>query len=594
MASGSPGTGKGWPPLVATGIAFALVFLVLPNPLRVPQNNPTASAEYAPVPGNQSSAQNANFSQTNSADSAGLGSGGEGSGALPGKLPPPPPPQFRPKQKLCYGNPPRQTPDPLSPPCVGYFDGDNGGSTWHGVTKDEIKVAFYNVLDVNGDMNRPWQPSDEHACTTGYDCQNLVRTIKAQIRYFQSHYQTYGRNVHFIAKGTNDATCAGQLGKADETKIEIDPFATVFLGDNNECYEKHLATEYKIINFGANFDTRQDFYDSAAPYIWGFFPSQEVEVNWSSQYVCNVLKKGNGKARFSTDPTMRNKTRKFGFIHPTKADNPAYDRVSGLFLKQLADCGIHPKQATFNYQTGVSGPGAQEAPGVMTSFSQAGITTILCMCPPNPTQAFQNAAVGIDYFPEWYFDSTSAMDRPIWQQTYSNPQQRGIGVTYFWNEPEFTAQYPYKSYSEIEPGTQPNVRWNFNLYTVLLNLFQGIQAAGPELTPETIERGMFTFNYLNRSDTGEPTGGYGQYNSKARSDYTFVDTAMSWWFDPKGTPPGGRKNEGCIRPMNRAKRYYAEEWPVGDDDLYRSMYTSPDPCSEDTRKLEDPAHAAGP
>src|SRR5687767_10529724 len=98
-------------PISAGVAALLLVFLVLPNPLKVPQQNPTATAEYAPVPGHSDqSADGGNFGETGLANSSGIGSGGIGSGAIPGFIPPPPPPQFRPRQKACQGtNPPRQT-----------------------------------------------------------------------------------------------------------------------------------------------------------------------------------------------------------------------------------------------------------------------------------------------------------------------------------------------------------------------------------------------------------------------------------------------------------------------------------------------------
>jgi len=53
-----------------------------------------------------------------------------------------------PKQFQCYGNPPRQTEDPSSPPCVPFFQGDNFGATYQGITKNEIKVLVY--MDIAG------------------------------------------------------------------------------------------------------------------------------------------------------------------------------------------------------------------------------------------------------------------------------------------------------------------------------------------------------------------------------------------------------------------------------------------------------------
>jgi hypothetical protein len=98
---------------------------------------------------------------------------------------------------------------------------------------------------------------------------------------------------------------------------------------------------------------------------------------------------------------------------------------------------------------------------------------------------------------------------------------------------------------------------------------------------------MFTFNYLDRENPWIPIGGYGPYDSNAVSPYTFVDTAMGWWWDPDGTPPGGQRGEGCMRVIRQGLRYYATDWPKGDGDLF----LEDDPCSVDWRELADPGGA---
>src|SRR5439155_24992015 len=111
-----------------------------------------------------------------------------------------------PQSKRCVGNPPRQTEDPLSPPCAGYFDGDNFGTTYQGVTKDEIRVLWY--LDVGGqylaadgfepapvkksqDLGNPPDPNDPD------DNFVYTRVMRGWQRYFNERFQTYGRFVHF-------------------------------------------------------------------------------------------------------------------------------------------------------------------------------------------------------------------------------------------------------------------------------------------------------------------------------------------------------------------------------------------------------------
>jgi hypothetical protein len=57
------------------------------------------------------------------------------------------PPVDTARVRQCFGDPPRQTEDPQSPPCVPYFDGDNGAVTSKGVDANEIRVEFPNTTD---------------------------------------------------------------------------------------------------------------------------------------------------------------------------------------------------------------------------------------------------------------------------------------------------------------------------------------------------------------------------------------------------------------------------------------------------------------
>jgi len=580
-----------WPPLVATGVAAVLVFLVLPNPLRIPQQNPTASAEYAPVPGRTQQSGQSNFAETNLATSSGIGASGEGIGALPGQLEDQLPPQFKPRQKQCVGNPPRQTEDPLSPPCVAFFEGDNGGATYPGVSKDEIKVVFYaDGCCAEKDFTEPWKPSDEERCTYYWECKNLIRTIKGHLRYFQHRYQTYGRTVRVIGQkssGDLGAPCASRQGDAQTTLANGKPFATVFLGEGGQCYMDEMAKR-DVPNFGVNFHVQRQRYEDHPGLIWGFFPDQETEAAWSSSFICDKLV--GHTAQYAGDPTLQDNERTFGFIRPEgDSRGPELRQQADLLEDQLRDrCNFEFDEIRKFDATSAAGAGANEAPQIMSDFKRLGITTIVCYCTPVPTEAtaptMQKQASSLNYRPEWFWDPASYMDRGIWQQQYGSADQPSMGVTYSWRNPAFKEQFHYQAYLAEEPGTQPNTFRSFEVYHLFLNLFQAVQAAGPNLTPETVERGMFTFNYLDRANPYIPVGGYGPYNADAVSPYTFVDTAMAFWWDPAGTPPGGQRGEGCMRVVRQGLRAYPTDWPGGDGDLFNDA----DPCSVDWRELDDP------
>src|SRR5687767_12663723 len=131
-----------YPPLVWVVCALLLGLAVLPSSLNLPQSNPTQTLEFAPVPPEDDDAPP---SVTGNLSSLGLGSSAS-TGSAPGDGGLAPPAEGvsavgrSPSTKRCVGRPPRQTEDPLSPPCVAHFSGDNFGATYQGVTANEITV----------------------------------------------------------------------------------------------------------------------------------------------------------------------------------------------------------------------------------------------------------------------------------------------------------------------------------------------------------------------------------------------------------------------------------------------------------------------
>src|SRR5207248_11263003 len=100
--------------------AVLLVAIVIPLALRAAQGSPPAIAEFAPRP--QHPITNAPSEQTSTV-------GRNGNGAAVGPSPSPSPsasPAGPPRAavKHCVGDPPRQTEDPQSPPCVPFWSGN--------------------------------------------------------------------------------------------------------------------------------------------------------------------------------------------------------------------------------------------------------------------------------------------------------------------------------------------------------------------------------------------------------------------------------------------------------------------------------------
>src|SRR5918992_186795 len=143
---------EGWlrryPPITAFVLALLIAAVILPSALNLPQANPTQVLEYAPIPPDEDAPPP---QSEGSISSLGLG----GSSSLTTGLNPNPRlpglggKGLKPIVKKCVGKPPRQTEDPNAPPCVPFFEGDNGGSTWQGVKDDEITVLVYRSASIS-------------------------------------------------------------------------------------------------------------------------------------------------------------------------------------------------------------------------------------------------------------------------------------------------------------------------------------------------------------------------------------------------------------------------------------------------------------
>lgn len=153
VRGGRAARARNYPPLVAAGLAAVLLLAIFPSSLNLPTTAPPETLEFAPVPPEDdvNPPPAGNFSSLGLAGGSSIGAGGAGEAALAddeigvvpggrGKTP---------STKRCVGNPPRQSEDPLSPPCAAFFDGDNQGETYQGVTRDEVRVLFYVNCCIN-------------------------------------------------------------------------------------------------------------------------------------------------------------------------------------------------------------------------------------------------------------------------------------------------------------------------------------------------------------------------------------------------------------------------------------------------------------
>jgi len=556
--------------------------LVLPSALNVPQSNPAQTLEFAPVLPEDDAPPPADAGNL---ETLGLGSssnvrgdtlGAQGPGAAPPDAPLPPGLGGTPVSKRCVGNPPRQTEDPMAPPCVAHFEGDNGGATHEGVTGEEIRVVIvrdassgpssrgmeFDEYDTWHDLSEPPAPDD----------QQRVRAFKAYVRHFNARYQTYGRTVHAWLRFTaaqNDAERTPESRRAEAAQISsrVRPFAVINDTRTNGGAFAEAAAELGMMVFqGTDYATigrSEAFYARYPGLSWSYQPSLERRAALFVTYVCEKVV---GHAvSFSGDATDHGLPRVLGLLRNAAVGSAA--QVIGEEVRTgLQACG-----AEIELDRTYDGSDSSQPVSNTAAFAQAGVTTILFATPSEYQHSHAAAAIG--YYPEWVLAGDDTSDRTFQGRLYDQRE---------WTNARNVSIYPSVTDLRSHPCAQayregdPEAAW-FDVknigcpaaYASLRHLFTGIQVAGPNLTPRSMEAGFRAIPAIPSSDPSIPACYY------LPGDYTCVKDAQAQWWDPNGQPRdhGGT---GCWRMMESGHRYLAGQWPPGDVEAQR---TPDDPCN---------------
>lgn len=550
-----------------------LLLAFLPSALNLPQSNPSQTLEYAPVPpeDDQISSPNGNLA------SFGLGSSSSiGGEADPGGLPELDPAAGgravkAPSTKRCVGNPPRQTEDPASPPCVASYSGDNGGATYQGVSGDEVKILFY----VSGGFTRPSsrgsESSPQGVC---YDLgkpadgeEDLqVRFSRTLQRYFNERYQTYGRFVRFIHcfDSLAQRTAEGRRSAAAEHLATFKPFAFINLTSGQAGGARDEYTEVMlrrgVLSFSSAAFQASSIFSKFPGLAWGYLPSIE---QYSDQYTSFICKKVVGKpVSFSGNAGDQGKPRRFGLLRVGSDRYPELIAFAKAVRQKVTACGgeiVEEGTYPYAYSIDVGDDRVTAAQQNMVRFRDAGVTTVIW--PGGWESDNTKAAAGIGYRPEWImagdteiegYDIAQFQEQSVWRHAWLVANQT--------REDSFDESLCYQALLDVDPEfPRQDAAYACPIrkpYESLRQLFTGIQVAGPRLHPETVDRGYHAIPPVRSDNPRVPACFY------KPGDYTCVkDAAASWW-DPDSTARNGTR--GCWRMPLGGRRFLGTEWPEGD------------------------------
>lgn len=568
-----------YPPLLVIGVVLFLALAIMPSSLTLPQENPSTVLEYAPVPPED---ENPPPPQQGNVSNLGLGS----TSSVTEEIATPPPPPSPPPGEATGGNPTvydcvegRQTEDPLAPPCSPYFDGDNHGATYQGVTGDEIRILIYmdgsesedsgaSIYDgeeapVGGtycDLDVPDSPPKCHN-DTGTD-HLWVRVHRALARYVNARFQSYRRHLHFYLYWSRANSISERRADAADNVETIDPFAVIdqaTFDGFNKAYTDAMARKGVMV-FSSLQGQPRSFYQQYEPLVWSFNPDIETRVNHYVEYICKKVEPY-GVSHAGAGVQNNGQDRRYGYMYTSDPAFPDLHHFRDLVIPALEDrCGVTPEtEVTFptaGYAVDTGGDPAYARLNV-ADLRQNDVTTLLWFggVEGKTSQAMDEQ----QYIPEIIYAGDTFMEGTFNGQLQNqNAWQHAWITTNVLREDRLERTHGYQAYYEANPqGNDGDAAWANTAYRDFFMVATGIQAAGPRLHPVTVDEGFHAIPEVRSSSPYVPAFFF------PPGGYTGVQDATHMWWDPQGTAPGNTQ-PGCYRMVQDGQRYNLGNWPEGD------------------------------
>lgn len=447
--------------------------------------------------------------------------GGVGGGAVggtgPGTITQPPPPGTKgvARSGVQCGPGVRQvTFTPYAPLCTPKYTGNNGGSTYRGVTKGKI-TGFYR-------MASSAQDSAINAALgeANLNDDNYLADMKTYMGYFNKVFELYGRQLEIVtydAQGDylqeHQGLDQGQAQADAQRAVDLKGFMDVTFPLKGSYPFWDALAKRKTMTMGPT-GFPKSWYASRAPYWYATLPTGTGVANWLSMLVCRRMAKMN--AIFAGDPLYQNTKRVFGLVHP---DNPEYKEIGNLIEGSMKKCGAAPARR-ISYTINVAAMGNQ-ATSVVAQLKAAGVSTALCFCDPIFPIFMTNTAEGQDWHPEWW--------SPGWGESQGQQLRQSqwehafvIGGRY----PAKKDDLAYQLFKRIKPNAEPKSTYYALAFSVMLLLYDALQTAGPNLNPTTFQKGWFGLGAIK--------GPAGTLEWKP-GNYSPVVSAPAAWWDPDRT-----------------------------------------------------------
>ncbi len=255
----------------------------------------------------------------------------------------------------------------------------------------------------------------------------------------------------------------------------------------------------------------EDWYRDRAPYAYGAIWPVGTQVG---EYAGNVICEGlAGQPAEFADGSLASTERVFGLLH---AENPDYTKMADATVAALEACGESvARRLSFALDIVSLQP---EATNAVAQMKEAGVTTIICLCDEFSPLFLTGAAFTQEYGPEWMMMRwPDPWGRLTAQEQLARSMHLGGATPAFEDSEIGTVVDAATDGAGIASPEAIDA-----VYKQLLVLFSGLQAAGPDLTPESFQSGIFSLPPTDDGVFGPWEFGDGVFNPN-------TSFQLGWW-----------------------------------------------------------------
>ncbi len=436
-----------------------------------------------------------------------------------------------------------------TPPCAPKFTGNNGGTTYPGVTDKEILIVNFSC--------QPNEQVNAILATQGLAAteEETAAMTAAAFKFMNTQYEFYGRKL-VVKRVIGDCPSApddpAKTRIAAAEVVKMKPFIVL---SGVPVSGQDVWSQNGIISVGAPYQAAE-LYAGRRPYRWDIFPTGEEGAESIAEYYCKKLVgKPASNAGSVIHPQIGGRTtaRKLAIVTPDNGDGstlPAARRVKSL----VNECSSGKESpAIFTYASDI-GRAEEQTRVTVAGLIENRATTVVCMCDPIAPTFLTKGMTQNSYFPEHIVPSGGLLDYDVLGRLYDNAQwTHAFGPSQLVNPVPFEQSDAARIWKAAGNSGQPCA--SCNLITGYLGFIgAGVQLAGPNLNPLTFERGYVGAKYTRGGwqQTGGDAGVYlikfgpGDYNAISDFREVFWDAAEISKIDGK---------PGAYVPIDGGRRY---------------------------------------